>query len=167
MRTQVLMLEGPDGVGKSTLAERVGPSAYHHYGVPTHKHWEGEWLLDIKEDQRKGRRAVHDRGVYGNAVWADVIPGSPRLVTALNLPRIVRTVTGLVRHRVVILTRPLDDMVAELEKRGETDQQIGWALEAVDAYEDLADVLRHIGVEVRVIDSGEALARPAGSWWSW
>jgi broad-specificity NMP kinase len=162
------MVEGPDGVGKSRFSEALamaGHARYRHYGVPMLPTWRGEFGLDIVQDSLQGIDAVHDRSMFGNMIWPQLM-GTRSLVNATNLLEIVDFLQHYSVATVLIMTRPNDDIVATLQERGESDEQIATALKSVPMYDGLARLLPRVGVTVRMVDSDDVHDTDVEGWWS-
>lgn len=168
---QLLIFEGPDGVGKTTLSLAVNEATLGSrrlaYGPPRkwHRTWHDAWGLDLVEAQQKGvQQVISDRGLMGHAVWHQLIPEANEslLVTAVNLGDMLAEVQRDWVLRVVILMRSRRGMMDELASRGE-DHRV--PLDSVRLYYSLHRTLVDLGVDAQIWESGAALARDPRSWW--
>jgi len=168
---QLLIIEGPDGVGKTTLARQVQeatPGARRlSYGPPPSyaKSWRDAWGIDLVEARVVGHEhVISDRGLMGHAVWHRLMPEANEslLVDAINLGDMLAEVEAHWHLRVVILARSRRGMREELASRFE-DASV--PLRSVALYYSLHRTLVDLGVDAQIWESGAALARDPRGWW--
>lgn len=168
-RNSVIMVEGPDGTGKTGFAEALamaGHARYRHYGRPTLSTWHQEFGLDIAEDDQQGVDAVHDRSIWGNAVWPSIL-GTTALVAPTDVIRIRDYIDTRSDSRVIILRRRTREIIATLQMRGESQQSIDAAVQSITKYEGLYALLREIGMRVDYVDSDDVFGADVSEWWDW
>lgn len=173
-RGQLLVFEGPDGTGKTTLSMNIAEAtaAYRRgYGPPPPfaRTWHDAWGVDLFEDRQRGHdRVIHDRGIFGHGIWHQIMPEqNERLLTPVHL--LGDIITDIEQHwrlRIVILMRAQRGIAHELRKRGEdVDTALGHALASVPMYHALHRTLVEVGVDAHIVSSGHALRRDPRDWW--
>jgi hypothetical protein len=161
MDKRLIIFEGTDGVGKSTVAETVATNIFDkgyrvdlmHYGPPANPTWQLEYLVDIVEGCPI---QIHDRGFPGEPLWAKILNRAP-LLSVFEFNHAVKQIKRATDLHVVFLTRPLDDVVATLQERGETPEQINISMQAHELYPRLAELLEDLSVDITVTTMNEAL----------
>lgn len=106
----LIILEGPDGAGKTTLAKDSKHLEYIHFGPPP-KGKDGAWhqyyrlLEDLWDNPRSGGMIV-DRFIYGEMIYGPLLRGGTDLTWAhiRMLERIIMGMSGL----LVICLPPYD-----------------------------------------------------------
>lgn len=104
MRDRIVVLEGPDGAGKTTLA-RSAPfkdAAHHHLSKPT-----GEPIAEVYAQLEKhapGTMTVFDRLHISEAVYSDVYPAPGRGISASRARLLERRLLSM--GAVVVLALP-------------------------------------------------------------
>lgn len=113
------VLEGPDGAGKSTLANRLHDLfglEVNHFGPPTKPPIEEylHWLLD---KDAEGHNRVVDRFHLGESVYGPIFRGSDPLsmhdLTTIEWALMVRGYT------MIYVTTSLKTMIDNIERRGD------------------------------------------------
>lgn len=138
MRPKIIIIEGTDGTGKSTLAKEIeqsGSHYYYHASAPVTETWEEEY---IPTAHRYGDfELVLDRWHLGEWVWPQVF-GRKSLFK--NFQDFMACHDSLVALGAVtfIMTRDPGDVIDELTSRGETQQQISDAMMGYDEFLSLA-----------------------------
>lgn len=143
---RLTIVEGTDGVGKSTLAKKLCASSgavYRHYGPPTCDNITDEYLLDIfngPHDQ------VHDRGFIAEPLWSEVFKRKSIFVNEQHFNDTVELVNNEVSLSVLYVFRDWGSIELELIRRGETDEQIEISRTAFQLYPRLIGKLESLGV---------------------
>jgi hypothetical protein len=148
-RPQLVIVEGTDGTGKSTLAKQwaeLHDAPLKHYGVPT-QGFDAEYMDDIIDFSQTGEPLmIHDRGFIGEPVWAALRHREP-LLPAYDIPRRLDQVHFWVDLTVVVLDRKPHQIIHELTARGEADTT-GEVLAARRQYDGMVKLLRGLRVQV-------------------
>ena len=131
----IIILEGLDGTGKSTLAARLyqmlpAPVALLHAGPPvvTTPMREYVWPLGIGAS---GYVVICDRWHLGERVWPGIF-GRESLIPDVAMLKHIEENIGYLSTPVlpVYMNRPLDDIRTELEQRGHETEYLNdanWA----------------------------------------
>jgi hypothetical protein len=149
MKPQLVIIEGTDGTGKSTLAARWAEqhnAPLKHYGVPT-QGFDQEYMDDIIDFSQTGEPLmIHDRGFIGEPVWSALRNRVP-LLPAYDIPRRLDQVRFWVNLTVVVLDRKPHEIMQELTHRGEADT-VGEVFAARRHYSGMVRLLRGLGIPV-------------------
>lgn len=129
-RHHILMIDGGDGVGKTTIArflvDRDDAVGYAAFKAPApDQDWEREYLWPILRPSRPWA-VVMDRCFVSELVWPTVF-GRPPIFGKAEAGLLLRSYAAA-GARLIIPTRPPADVTASLEARGETRHQIADAL---------------------------------------
>ena len=148
----ILIVEGTDGVGKTTYAKRVAQqlgAEYRHSGPPQGTDWYEEYVtsLDPAKDY------VLDRWHVGEVVWPEVF-GRKSLLTAGSFDACNMMLADM-GAQVQIIVRDTMGIVGELERRGEKARQIERSLEGQYKYEELVKEGWLRGIHCKVLNSDD------------
>lgn len=134
------VLEGPDGAGKSFLAQTVAAQLNMesvHFGPPEHPPLEEylHWLVDQDTATLPGRSPhakVIDRFHLGESVYGPLLRGTP----PLTIPQLSTIEWALMirGYSLVHVTRSLHDLVDVLEERGDDLINAEQMTKIVEAY---------------------------------
>jgi hypothetical protein len=136
MTGQIILIEGTDGTGKTTLAnaiaEKAGSrTAVFHAGPPENKAYLNEYILPLTI-ATDGWTCICDRWHLGEPVWSEVFDRKP-ILTYEQLHIVEKRLEAFdVLIATLYLTRDEDEIVKELELRG---QNAIAAIEAIQTYE--------------------------------
>lgn len=157
MRPKIIIIEGTDGTGKSTLAAEMvelHDAHYVHAGPPTRERWTDEYISTVRSllDNQwirnrepfggyeivpdEDKVVVLDRWHLGEWVWPRIF-GRKSLFSGFQ--DFMACHGSLVELGAVtfILTRDPGEIGDELYERGESQQQVQWAL---DGFQDFAEL---------------------------
>lgn len=103
---KVVVIEGPDGAGKTTLAREAQHLEYIHFGPPP-KWKNGAWLqyFDLLKDLWENPRpdgVVIDRFIYGELIYGPILRGGTDLTWA-HVRMLERVLMGLSAQLVVCI----------------------------------------------------------------
>ena len=116
-----LILEGTDGVGKTTVATRIATdtgATYLHAGPPIRRTWQEEYLASL---YGYAGRLVLDRWHLGEAIWPGLFSRESLIRTDDEL---VEACDGLADLGFVmwVIRRPISDITQTLTDRGEASE---------------------------------------------
>jgi thymidylate kinase len=136
MTGQIILIEGTDGTGKTTLANAIAAkagsrTAVFHAGPPENKAYLNEYILPLTI-ATDGWTCICDRWHLGEPVWSEVFDRKP-ILTYEQLHIVEKRLEAFdVLIATLYLTRDEDEIVKELESRG---QNAIAAIEAIQTYE--------------------------------
>lgn len=135
MSGKAIILEGPDGGGKSTLAKYISSQlgyTYVHTAAPSQAAM-SHYLQPVYDNY--DNKAVYDRLHIGNVIYGTVYRGGPDL-TPLDIWRLEGYLTNL--DAVVIYCRPPDEFLdASLDSRyKDIYEEDPWRVSAVREFYD-------------------------------
>jgi hypothetical protein len=136
MTGQIILIEGTDGTGKTTLANAIAAkagsrTAVFHAGPPENKAYLNEYILPLTI-ATDGWTCICDRWHLGEPVWSEVFDRKP-ILTYEQLHIVEKRLEAFdVLIATLYLTRDEDEIVKELESRG---QNAVAAIEAINVYE--------------------------------
>ena len=146
----ILIVEGTDATGKSTLCHDIAEATgrrYVHASAPKTRDWLDEYVLSL----RAGQRTVCDRWHIGELIWPEVF-GRPSLFTSFDdYEHCSRILVELLDAAIVVVTRPVEDIIATLHERGEGDT-VAHTVKAQAQYQDIAARTRSVSIPVFDID---------------
>jgi thymidylate kinase len=132
----IILIEGTDGVGKSTLARELAAragsrTALFHAGPPQNKAYLNEYILPLTI-ATDGWTCICDRWHLGEPVWSDVYERKP-ILTFEQLHIVEKRLQAFnVPIHTLYLTRDEDEILYELDSRDESAKP---ALDAIQLYE--------------------------------
>lgn len=139
-----LIVEGVDGVGKSTFAKRIasGESSfiYKHAGAPTESSWWDEYIKPILGLEN----TVLDRWCIGEMVWPKLFGRKSLFVDRADFDQCCLRLSELDAFAVVLF-RHEADIEKTLSERGESDQ-IDLVLTAQEMFHDECEQIKHLKV---------------------
>lgn len=154
---RVLMIDGPDGTGKTTYARYVAAeygAIYMHRGRPTPgTTWQAEHLDPVLAALDDGHKVVMDRGPVGNPIWTHLFndPESALFKTMESYLWCMSTF-GFIGARVEIVLRRPADIATELTARGEPPSQIAAAVASVEEFEVAHETIKR-AIPTRLLSS--------------
>lgn len=135
--SQIIILEGTDGTGKTTLAKEIARQQDRlilHASKPTHDNWPDEYVEPLAElDQR----LVLDRWHLGEYIWPDIMGRKSLFNTHLDLVECNNRLIALGAFTLV-LVRSTVDIIVELSSRGESEQDTLNAMAGQSEYSIIA-----------------------------
>lgn len=135
LRPDIIIIEGTDGTGKSTLArelQQVG-YAYVHASAPQESNWYDEYVGPLVGAVQSCTPVVCDRWHIGELVWPQIFKRQSLFATDSEFRTCHDAIVNM-GALVIILTREGDDVKAELQSRGEDDANIVQSLMALDLF---------------------------------
>lgn len=142
----ITIIEGVDGTGKTTFAKRLAEergAMYLHADKPLTGSWFTEYIEPLSR-----KNVICDRWHVGEVVWPTVFQ-RPSLFNSSTFDE-CNQYLARIGAELIVLTRSDDEIVAELESRGESDQ-IRQVLEAKALFVHAYNKVRYI--PKRIIDS--------------
>lgn len=167
----MIILEGTDGVGKSTVAKRLAAAGYVsvHAGPPTGTDWFDEYVAPVVDARDAGVNLVMDRWHVGEMVWPRYF-GRDSLFTDETFA-LCCSILGMLEVSLVLVVRSRTDTEFELRKiRGETESQIKESMWAADDFIKYAEIASaYMPVEIHTSKTfmtsfAEIDPRPFGRW---
>lgn len=159
-----IVLEGPNGGGKSTVAAALKPHMLLKAGPPTHTTAYEEWVAPLIQyaDLPFTNLVVADRWHLGEAVYpALLMPPRLRLCSNLELTQISKTIAAIVPNAMIVYVMP---PIAELARRfaardGGTHWQVeyGQAEEAHGRYLEVISDRLHANCPHRILSSQQSV----------
>lgn len=152
-----IIIEGTDGVGKTTLAKRLVAKTqcvYRHAGPPTSGTWVAEYVAPlIREYPWVLKRVIFDRWHVGEMVWPRLF-GRESLFWSSREFDACNELLSLLPHPpiVYIVDRQPEMIRDELALRGEPDVAIEKSLAARHAFLELAPLIQR-RLACHVVDS--------------
>jgi len=108
--TSIILLEGPDLAGKSTLATQLGADTVLRSGPPPRGTcWEHEYVARLFKAPL-GNRVVLDRWHYGELVYPQII-GRPSFMTPAQASYVDRILEGSCDVYLKVLLLPSADLL--------------------------------------------------------
>lgn len=139
----VIVIEGIDGAGKSTLFESIKEKIPHHFdrvfvhkGVPEYEDPEKEYLQQLSW-LRKNHFMVSDRYHVGELIYGPIYRGYS-MTEGEWFTRIESRLDELKAVKVILLP-PLQTVIERLEKRGEDYLQPEHVEKVWNFYNDFVD----------------------------
>lgn len=137
MTGQIIIIEGTDGTGKSTLARELAAragsrTALFHAGAPQNKAYLNEYIIPLVIAQ-DGWTCICDRWHLGEPVWSEVFNRKP-ILTYEQLHIVEKALKAFdVEVSPIYLTRDVGDIAAELA----VNRDGPWedAVNAINVYE--------------------------------
>jgi cytidylate kinase len=135
---QIIIIEGTDGTGKSTLARELAAmagarTAVFHAGAPMNKAYINEYILPLVI-ARDGWTCICDRWHLGEPVWSKVFEREP-ILKREQLHIVEKQLEAFnIQITPIYLERDQADIEHELAERGDN---VGAAIEALNIYEDV------------------------------
>jgi len=133
---RIVLIEGTDGVGKTTLAQELAAqagsrTAVFHAGPPQNKAYLNEYILPLAI-AADGWTCICDRWHLGEPVWAEVFNRKP-ILTVEQLHIVEKRLQAFdVEIIPIYLTRNAGDIAEELNARDEDPTP---AIRALEQYE--------------------------------
>lgn len=141
MTGRIILIEGTDGVGKSTLAAALAAqagsrTAVFHAGPPQNKAYLNEYILPLTI-ATDGWTCICDRWHLGEPVWSSIFERKP-ILTVEQLHIVEKRLQAFnVEIAPIYLERDEASIVAELDSRDES------AKPAIDAIEEYENAMRY------------------------
>jgi thymidylate kinase len=142
----IIVLEGPDGAGKTTLATKLVASTgwrLKHYSAPQSDEEAAQMKGMYLQDMRMCRNAIFDRSWYSDMAYGPVMRGKA-VISAVDMYELERALMkqgGL----VVYCTAPVPKLWQRCKLRGETYLTEEQQLQAiVDNYNNVFNIMPHI-----------------------
>lgn len=154
---RVLMIDGPDGTGKTTYAKYVAHTfgaVYMHRSRPEPgTHWMAEHLDPVLDVLESGRKVVMDRGPVGNPIWTRLFddPESALFADEPSYQWCMSTFCFL-GARVELMFRSPEAIAQELTSRGEPDHMVQAAVASVDEFYKAYETINK-AIPVRLLSS--------------
>jgi tRNA A37 N6-isopentenylltransferase MiaA len=139
MTGQIILIEGTDGTGKTTLARELAAqagsrTAVFHAGAPENKAYLNEYILPLTIAS-DGWTCICDRWHLGEPVWAKVFGRKP-ILTVEQLHIVEKRLQAFdVEIAPIYLERSEAEIVAELDRRAGQMTRVGASIEAIQEYE--------------------------------
>ncbi len=137
----ITIIEGTDGVGKSTFADWLGlrtNTEVIHKGAPTQSNWYAEYIEPLLEEGD----LILDRWHLGEMIWPQYFNRNSLFENYSQFRECNKLLDGL-NAKLIIVYRDPADIIETLLQRGE-DDQISIVLEAqmeyINAYEHITDI---------------------------
>lgn len=131
----LLILEGADATGKSTLAEELAEAQDRkiiHAGPPLSKSWPEEYIESVVP-QSKVQSYVLDRWHLGEYIWPPILGRESLYEDVLQMVQCHRMLAGSGAF-TIIMVRPVIEIVRELQSRDEDDYAIVTAIQGQEEY---------------------------------
>lgn len=141
---RVILVEGPDGVGKSTfidaMMEADGYADFLHFDRPDHRHALSQYVVDLVDHFSDDTTTLYlDRSFLGSKVWADLGFHEPTL-TADQWVWLCEWYASIGAEAMFVLRSP-EEIAATLTERGE---DYGYAIASLNLF-------LHLGADVPYI----------------
>lgn len=161
----IYIIEGTDGVGKTTLAKRMAEELgceSVHAGPPKSVDWYEEYVLPLYVNGSED--IVLDRWHVGEMVWPQIFD-RPSIFTAGSFEACNKLI-GAMGARLIIITRDPEDIAVELLTRGESAADVDRSLAGQEEFLRLTD--RSIrDIDLTLLDSNDAHERGLGCIWTY
>lgn len=147
--SQVIILEGTDGTGKTTLAKEIAKAQDRqilHAAKPTHDNWPDEYVAPIAEMAHE-QRLVLDRWHLGEYIWPDILGRKSLFNNHIDLIECNERLVAIGAFTLV-LVRSTIDIIVELDSRGESEQD---TLNAIAGQAEYLAMVRMAGLDNVVI----------------
>jgi DNA polymerase III delta prime subunit len=145
----IYIFEGPDGVGKTTAAQRLADELdapmIHHGPPPPGVSWIEEYLLPVVKLLAEGHSdIIIDRGFMAEPMWAGIYDREP-MMNVTQWRNACEVFAGLGAACFIILRDPAE-IYDVLVMRGEVEQQSLERIETITAgYLELHNLLQLTG----------------------
>lgn len=139
-----IILEGPDGIGKSTLADYISKK-YDHYII--HSTSQTENTLEYHNKLLSGNNVILDRANLGEIVYPIIYNREPKM-SWIEQMTFMLTFKGIY---IIFYASDFNDLKERLHNRGDTEEILKNARLINNLYKLLADMFRNFS-NVYIID---------------
>lgn len=164
----IIIIDGPDGTGKTTLAEKFSKSlpnaAVIHWGAPTEDDWYSEYVEPVEAALRHYESIICDRGFFAEPMWARIFGRERSLFE--DEAGMEQCFTWYRKHglfAIVITERSNAGIEETLLARGESPRDVARALESASHYKHMAAAVGELSGGIPVITSDLSTMFTAGA----